>query len=69
MQPSDFYLLEQPNERFNNPEHYFAHEFKKIQQRRNLYGFKSSEQHPENLIGLALSGGGQRFTFGTKTGR
>lgn len=70
-QPSDFYLVERPNERFNNQDHYFAHEFKKIQQRRNLYGFKSSGQRPEKLIGLALSGGGQRsaaFQLGLLSG-
>ena len=61
VQPSDFYLVEHPDERFNNPDHHFAHEFKKIQQRRNLYSFKSSRQGPKNLVGLALSSGGQRF--------
>lgn len=71
IQPTDFYLVEHPDERFNNPDHYFAHEFKKIRRRRNLYSFKSSEQRPENLIGLALSGGGQRsaaFQLGLLSG-
>ena len=53
----DFYLVESPDQRLNNYQKYFSHEYEQINFRRER---KDSDIRPEFLTGLALSGGGIR---------
>jgi len=54
---NEFYFISEPNQRQLNPDKYFKHEYKYINSRR---GTIDSEQRPDNLMGIAFSGGGIR---------
>lgn len=65
---NDFYLMEKPSQRLEQPQKYFSHEYKQINTRRGIH---ESKMRPALLTGLALSGGGIRssaFQLGILSG-
>lgn len=70
---TDFYLVKHPYDRSVNMQTYFSPEYLVINNRRMNYNFDvtSTSSRPNNLVGLALSGGGERsaaFQLGILSG-
>lgn len=68
---TDFYLIERPFDRAADKPKYFSHEYVQINQRRNDNYSSLDSSRPAKLVGLALSGGGQRsaaFQLGILSG-
>lgn len=68
-----FYKMDKPNQRVNNRQKYFGHEYRKIKIRRKFNNFKTNFLNikPQNIIGLGFSGGGIRsnaFQLGVMAG-
>lgn len=55
---SDIYLLDTSSQRLKNQDKYFADEYAQINRRRGHQNFAGTK--PNNMIGIALSGGGIR---------
>lgn len=71
--PADLYLIEHPYDRAADTQKYFSHEYLAINTKRAHYNFETSSgiSRPNNLVGLALSGGGERsaaFQLGLLSG-
>ena len=70
---SDFYLVENPSKRRENPDAYFMHEYGEINRRRRGQPELAPQDYerPNQIVGLALSGGGIRsaaFSLGILSG-
>lgn len=70
---TDFHLVKRPSDRAADKQTYFSHEYLEINNRRNHYNLDAmpTSSRPNNLVGLALSGGGMRsaaFQLGLLSG-